>query len=126
MSGKLMLALQRAVSDQFTQTDWEELGYETGEHDYITGHQRLMRSLYFGDEDYGACVFQALRYFADHKAAAIEALLKRKKIRFALENDAPELLHELGLIESHVPAMPSGSITASQVVERAQIGRAHV
>lgn len=56
MSGKLMLALQRAVSDQFTQTDWEELGYETGEHNYITGHPRLTRSLYFGDEDYGACV----------------------------------------------------------------------
>ena len=84
MSGKLMLALQRAVSGQFTQTDWEELGYETGEHDYITGHQRLMRSLYFGDEDYGACVFQALRYLAEHNAAAIEVLLKRKKFGLSL------------------------------------------
>lgn len=121
-----MLALQRAVSDQFTQTDWEELGYETGEHDYIAGHQRLMRSLYFGDEDYGSCVFQALRYFADHNAAAIEVLLKRKKIRFALENDAPELLHDLGLIESHVPAIPSGTITASQVVERALADANHL
>lgn len=126
MSGKLILALQRAVSDQFTQTDWEELGYETGEHDYIAGHQRLMRSLYFGDEDYGACVFQALRHFADHNTAAIEVLLKRKKIRFALENDARELLHDLGLIELHVPAMSSGSITASQVVERALADADHL
>lgn len=126
MSGKLMLALQRAVSDQFTQVDWEEFGYETGEHDYITRHQRLLRSLYFGDEDYGACVFQALRYFAEHNMAAIEVLLKRKKIRFALGNDAPELLHELGLIESHVPAMPSSSITASQVVERALADADHL
>lgn len=126
ISGKLMLALQRAVSDQFTQTDWEELGYETDEHDYITGHQRLMRSLYFGDEDYGACVFQALRHFSDHNPAAIDALLKRKKVRFALENDAPELLHELGIVESHVPAMPSGSISASQVVERALADADHL
>lgn len=126
ISGKLMLALQRAVSDQFTQTDWEELGYETGEHDYISNHPRLMRSLYFGDEDYGSCVFQTLRHFADRNPIAIEVLLKRKNIRFALDNDAPELLYEIGLIDSHVPAMPSGSITASQVVERALADADHL
>jgi hypothetical protein len=82
--------------------------------------------MYFGDEDYGACVFQALRYFAEYKPSAIEVLLKRKKIRFALENDAPELLHELGLIESHVPTMVAGSISASQVVERALADADHL
>ena len=44
---------------------------------------------------------------------------KNKKTRLALENDAPEVLLELGLVDSHVPAMAAGSITASQVVERA-------
>jgi hypothetical protein len=126
LNGKLMLALQRAVCDQFTQSDWEEFGYESGEHDYITSADRLMRSLYFGDDDYGACVFRALRYFAEHNPAAIETLLKRKQIRFALENEAPELLLELGLLESHVPAMASGTITASQVVERALADADHL
>jgi hypothetical protein len=125
-SGKLMFALQRAVSDQFTQTDWEEFGYESNEHDYIAGHQRLMRSLYFGDEDYGACVFQALRHFADRNPAAIETLLKNKKVRFALENDAPDILLDLGLIESQVPAMAVGSFTASQVVDRALADADHL
>lgn len=125
-SGKLVLALQRAVSDQFTQTDWEEFGYETGEHNYISEHPRLMRSLYFGDDDYGACVFQAIRHFVDRNPAAIEVLLKKKNIRFALENDVPELLRELGLMESRVPVMPIGSITASQVVERALADADHL
>ena len=42
---KLMLALQRTVSSQFTETDWMEPGYETGEHEYIQCHSRLLRSL---------------------------------------------------------------------------------
>ncbi|MBB4733583.1 abortive infection family protein [Xanthomonas arboricola] len=126
LSGKLMLALQRAVSGQFTISDWEEFGYETGEHDYITSHERLRRSLYFGDDDYGACVFQALRYFATSNPSAIETLLKRKDIRRALENESPELLHELGLIESHVPSLPAGSISAPQVVERALADADHL
>ncbi len=74
LSGKLMLAVQRAVVSQFTETDWLELGYETGEHDYIEWHHRLLRSLRFGDDDYGACVFQVLKYFSEQ---APDALLNR-------------------------------------------------
>lgn len=114
-----MLALQRAVSRQFTQSDWDELGYQTGEHDYITGHPRLRRSLHFGDDDYGDCVFQVLRYFSSRRPSAIEALLKNEKIFLALKCDSPELLHQLGLFESHVPPMTIGKTGASQVVERA-------
>lgn len=125
-SGKLILALQRAVSKQFTNTDWEEFGYESGEYDYIRGHARLLRSLYFGDDDYGSCVFQALRYFADNKPNVIEALLNNKKIRVALENDAPELMMDLGLLGSHVLAVAVGSFSASQVVERALADSEHL
>jgi len=57
--GPLMLAMQRAIVADFNSTDWQELGYLTGFHDYIRGHARLLRSLGFGDKDYGACVFQA-------------------------------------------------------------------
>jgi len=125
-SGKLILALQRAASKQFTNTDWEEFGYETGEYDYIRGHGRLLRSLYFGDEDYGSCVFQVLRYFADNKPTVIEAFLNNKKIRVGLENDAPELMTDLGLLGSHVPAVVVRNISSSQVVERALADSEHL
>ncbi|MFZ5510337.1 MAG: hypothetical protein ACOZCP_09795 [Pseudomonadota bacterium] len=44
-SGRLILALQRAVSCHFNETDWMELGYQTGEQGYIRWHaHHLLRS----------------------------------------------------------------------------------
>lgn len=118
-AGKLMLALQRAVTSQFTETDWMELGYETGEHDYIQCHNRLLRSLRFGDDDYGACVFQVLKYFSEQNIDALQAVIDNKKVRRALERDAPDVLSELGLNVAHVPAVTPKALSASEVVERA-------
>lgn len=104
-AGKLMLALQRAVASQFTETDWMELGYEAGEHEYIQGHNRLLRSLRFGDDDYGACVFQVLRYFSEQCPDALQVVIDNEKVRRVLERDAPDILSELGLNVAHVPAL---------------------
>lgn len=117
--GKLILALQRAVASQFTETDWMELGYETGEHELIQRHDRLLRSLRFGDDDYGACVFQILKHFSEQNPEALQVLIDNKKIRRVLEHDAPEILSELGLNVAHVPAVTPQSLSASEIVERA-------
>lgn len=118
-SGKLILALQRAVSSQFTETDWIEFGYETGEHEYIQRHSRLLRSLRFGDDDYGASVFQALKYLSEQNPGALQTVIDNKKIRRVLEHDAPDILSELGLNVAHVPAVTPKALSASEVVERA-------
>ena len=118
-AGKLMLALQRAVSSQFTETDWMELGYETSEHDYIQRHPRLLRSLRFGDDDYGAAVFQVLKYFSEQNSEALQVVIDNKKVRRILERDAPEILSELGLNVAHVPTVTARTLSASEVVERA-------
>lgn len=39
---------------------WTELGLLTNTSDAITGHARLLRSLYFGDDDYETCVFEVV------------------------------------------------------------------
>lgn len=114
-----MLALQRAAVSQFTETDWMELGYETREHEYIQSHNRLLRSLRFGDDDYGACVFQVLEYFFANNPDALHTVIENKKVRRVLERDAPDILSELGLNVAHVPTIPPKSISASEVVERA-------
>lgn len=118
-AGRLILALQRAVSSQFTETDWMELGYQTGEDEYIQGHGRLLRSLRFGDDDYGACVFQVLKYFADQSPDALQAVIDNPKIRRIFERDAPDILSELGLNVGHVPSVSPRAVSASEVVERA-------
>lgn len=47
----------RRVIDTFDNGDWQLLAMYLGNYGtIITGHDRLLRSLYFGDEDYPSCV----------------------------------------------------------------------
>ncbi|MCB6182493.1 abortive infection family protein [Leeia sp. TBRC 13508] len=117
--GKLILALQRAVHSEFTESDWIEIGYQTGEHEYIQSHNRLLRSLHFGDEDYGASIFQVLKYLSMHNPDAIQVIIDNTKVNRILQRDAPDLLFELGANVDHVPTVLTKSLLATEVVERA-------
>lgn len=57
---KLILALKRAIEATFDDGMWRELGYLTDTIDIIQGHSRLLRSLSWGDPDYGGCILQIL------------------------------------------------------------------
>jgi hypothetical protein len=57
---KAILALQRAIKATFDDDRWHELGYVVGKHDVIADHARLLRSLHWGDDDYGTCIFKVL------------------------------------------------------------------
>jgi len=57
---KAILALQRAIKAMFDDARWHELGYLVGKHEVVAGHGRLLRSLYWGDDDYGSCIFTVL------------------------------------------------------------------
>lgn len=116
--GPLMVAMQRAIVEEFNATDWQELGYLPGCHAYIRGHGRLLRSLSFGDEDYGACVFLALQHFAHSGGGVLAAVIEHPKIYPHLQRTVPAKLIELGYQIGHVPAVPP-SARASDVVRRA-------
>lgn len=116
--GSVMLAMQRAILAEFNATDWHELGYLTGFHDYIRGHARLLRSLGFGDDDYGACIFQVLEYLANNDIRALVAVVEHSKIHPHLERDQAAKLIELGYQAGHVPAVLP-TVSASEVVRRA-------
>jgi hypothetical protein len=126
--GKVILALQRAIAGEFIAADWHEFGYQSGHHDFIQGHGRLLRSLYFGDEDYGHCVFQVLEYFGTHDPAALQLLAEHPKIRTRLEDDAPEILAWAGLAVDHVvsatpPALSSGDVVVRALADADQLLR---
>src|SRR5277367_6391665 len=63
---KAILALQRAIKATFDDGQWHELGYLVGKHDVVTGHERLLRSLHWGDDDYGSCIFNVLPDLLGH------------------------------------------------------------
>ncbi|KHA70067.1 hypothetical protein NZ35_27555 [Pseudomonas chlororaphis] len=116
--GPLMLALKKAIVSEFDREDWREIGYQTGQHQYIQGHSRLLRSLGFQDDDYGDCVYQVLQHFGLYDIQGLVALIEHEKIRPHLEKTVPGKLNELGYFGGHVPAvLPSAS--ASDVVRRA-------
>lgn len=116
--GRIILALQQAIAADFTSTDWLELGFVIGQHNYIAHHDRLLRSLRFGDDDYGACIFQFLSHLADSAPDSLSQVAEHVKIRPQLEHSAPDVLHELGLDAQHVASVqPTPS--ASEVVKRA-------
>jgi len=49
---KRLIALSRMAVANFNAGDWQTLGAHTGQMSLITGHDRLLRSLSFGDPDY--------------------------------------------------------------------------
>ncbi|MCK4141973.1 abortive infection family protein [Ralstonia pseudosolanacearum] len=123
--GSLMLAIQRAIVSEFNATDWHELGYLTGFHGYIRGHARLLRSLGFGDDDYGACVFQVLEFFINNDMRALVAVIEHPKVHPHLEREQVGKLIELGYQGGHVPAVLP-AISASDVVRRALADADHL
>ena len=53
-------ATVKAIYQTFDRSRWMELGLETDTLDYIQNHERLLRSLDWGDSDYLSCVIEAV------------------------------------------------------------------
>ncbi|MDZ4800436.1 MAG: hypothetical protein SGI92_19945 [Bryobacteraceae bacterium] len=59
--GNRLIELRARIVDKFNAGNWEEIGLLTGGTDIINGHDRLLRSLSSGDEDYAGNVLTVLR-----------------------------------------------------------------
>ena len=58
--GRELIELKNQIQRQFTKSDWIELGFALGVPEIINGHDRLLRSLDFGDEDYEGNILTVL------------------------------------------------------------------
>ncbi|OOG43616.1 abortive infection family protein [Rhodanobacter sp. C05] len=116
---RVLIALQKAIVENFQEHDWKEFGYATGHQDFIRSHKRLLRSLSWQDEDYGSCVFDFLEFLVSRDVTALYKMVEHQKLRPHLEKHALDVLSELGLSDAHVPALPLPQISASEVVRRA-------
>lgn len=56
----VQLAVGRCLVAEMDARRWRELALLTGTQETIEGHDRLLRSLRFGDEDYGDCVYSVV------------------------------------------------------------------
>lgn len=64
--GNRIIALRKAILANFDISHWEEIGLLTGHSETIHTYPRLLRSLNFGDEDYGGNALGVLRQIAEH------------------------------------------------------------
>ena len=122
---KLFLALQKAIVSCFSESDWEELGYETRASHLISEHPRLLRSLNFGDGDYGGCVFDVLESLANRKPASLDILLSKDRIQRNLKRVAPQIyssyVDKTAPVPEFVPQALSPKETVLGALEDAQV-----
>ncbi len=98
----MMVALQRAIRATFDKGRWEELGYLLGRSNAILEHDRLLRSLSWGDDDYGQCIFQVLRELLGDGWESLDQIEDYVDLPTWLKKKEPELYEQL--YESGQPA----------------------
>lgn len=69
---KKIIPLKDVIVEKFSAENWLELGTYTACLDIVQGHQRLLRSLHFGDEDYSGCVLEVLITIVGREEANFE------------------------------------------------------
>lgn len=117
---KLILTLKRAIEANFSASDWKELGYMTGTQEYVMGHPRLLRSLAWGDEDYGSCVFGALEHILNGDPENLELLLEYRGIEDWIRVNEPGLHGEVYGLSSQTRAVVE---EASKVAKSLDVDR---
>jgi hypothetical protein len=76
IKNKKILSLKEQIISNFKQENWEEIGLLTDTIDYIQQHNRLLRSLSWGDEDYAGCVLEVLIKITSLNDNALEIIEK--------------------------------------------------
>jgi hypothetical protein len=71
---KRLIALRARIVANFNAGHWEEVGLLSGQSKIINGHDRLLRSLSWHDEDYDGNVLTVLRQIADHDVRALKVI----------------------------------------------------
>lgn len=70
--GQRILQIRERIVSNFTAENWQEIGLLTGFSDLINGHQRLLRSLSWGDEDYSGNVLSILTGISSQNESALD------------------------------------------------------
>jgi hypothetical protein len=64
-----LLRVKARVLQHFNQEQWHDIGLLTNSVDVVSNHHRLLRSLSFGDDDYGGHAISVLRQIIDNDPA---------------------------------------------------------
>lgn len=113
---KLVEAIQAIP---FTEGDWKHLAYATGTDDFVLNHDRLLRSLRWGDDDYDTHVFTAVELILVRDPENVGTVLRHAKIGPWMKEHAPDIYAEFA--ENGATVVPAFTPGANdrETVERA-------
>ncbi len=110
---KVVLALKRAIMECCDKDAWLELGYATGTQAWIVDHPRLLRSLDWGDSDYGPNVIAAVEHILAQHLDNVQVLLEYRNGVLAdwIRDQEPDVYTDLykgvGPLRTTIPAVPA-------------------
>ena len=107
-TGKRLVALRERVVRLFKKGDWEAICLLTGQSGAIDGHERLLRSLYFNDDDYPGNALTVLRAIVEADPPALTVI--EEYVNEQYPNSVPETKTTPAAVDV---AQPGTSINAS-------------
>lgn len=87
---KKVSVISKYAIESFSEGDWLTLGQITGKIKEITDHERLLRSLSFGDDDYNFCVAEVLDKIFSQDPALISEVIEHFDIDLWYQQKYPD------------------------------------
>lgn len=88
ITGKEIIALKNIILKYFNKSDWIELGYLVDANEIVERHQRLLRSLDFGDDDYEGNILEVLKDIINEKPDNYEEIKEFINSKTEVPSDA--------------------------------------
>lgn len=112
-----ILAIKSLIAQQFGKTEWLELGFLIDCQDIIAGHNRLLRSWSFGDDDYEGNILEVLTDIVKRKPENLDKIKSYLAERYSI----PQVSEFISTDHKQVPhKMISFSPQVFQVPEKSQ------
>lgn len=72
--GKELIDIKNKIQKNFNKSDWLELGFALGTLDIVNGHDRLLRSLSYSDDDYEGNILDVLNQIIERDKGNLDEL----------------------------------------------------
>lgn len=92
---KKVAVITKYIQESFSESDWHALGQLTGQLKKISNHPRLLRSLSYGDDDYGSNVAEVLDTIFSTSSDAISEVIDHFDIDLWYQQKSPEKYEKL-------------------------------
>lgn len=104
--------------EEFSEDDWSLIAMTFPHGQIVIGHERLLGSLHFGDEDYSFCAGEVLRQLIEADSGNLEMLEDYCELNTSMDTDGLQAPSETGPIKVFISHKAEDRILASAMKTR--------